>query len=90
MSDVVPEPERDEQPPAAGEQSARSPYFTPRRLGATAPHDCEIWRLDFREGMPADSAAARAEADEPIRRLEDEGLLDELGLLLDAGLRVRG
>jgi hypothetical protein len=88
MSDESQDQEQREQPPA-GQDSARSPYFTPRRLGATAPHDCKIWRLDFREGKPG-SAAARVEAGEPIRRLEDEGLLDELELLLDAGLRVRG
>lgn len=31
---------------AMGLDTASSPYFAPRRLGATAPHECEIWTTD--------------------------------------------
>jgi hypothetical protein len=65
----------------------RSPYFSPRRLGATAPHDCTIWSVDYREQRETSSGSAAARPD--IRRLEDENLTSQLRLLMNAGLRVR-
>jgi hypothetical protein len=68
------------------DEEARSPYFAPRRLGATAPHDCSIWSVDHRDvGDP--QTGGRVPAD--IRRLEDETLTDQLQMLMEAGLRVR-
>jgi hypothetical protein len=65
----------------------RSPYFSPRRLGATAPHDCTIWSVDYREQRQPDSEPTVQQTG--IRRLEDENLTSQLQLLMNAGLRVR-
>jgi hypothetical protein len=62
----------------------RSPYFEPRRLGATAPGDCRVWSLDTQDGGPE----ATPDPGQPLRRLEDPDLLPQLTLLLNAGLRV--
>lgn len=70
---------------ATGEE-ARSPYFTPRRLGATAPHDCSIWSVDYRE--TSDSPAAGTLPDR-IRRIEDPNLASQLKILMNAGMGVR-
>jgi hypothetical protein len=64
---------------------ARTPYFMPRRLGATAPHDCSNWSLDYRDGQEQPNPA---DPEQPIRTLEDENLVPQLNLLLDAGRRV--
>lgn len=72
----------------AKEEGPRSPYFSPRRLGATAPHDCRLWSLDLRDGRIGEGDDDTVLGNEPVRRLEDPDLLDQLELLLDAGLRV--
>jgi hypothetical protein len=77
----------DQEAPSAADDDtgARTPYFMPRRLGATAPHDCSNWSLDYRDDH---EQANVADNDQPIRRLEDESLVPQLNLLLDAGRRV--
>ena len=61
---------------------ADRPYFAPRSLGATAPHDCTIWAVDLRE--PDDTEQGSA-----VRRLDDPSLESTLDDLLQAGLKVR-
>jgi hypothetical protein len=68
------------------EEEARSPYFAPRRLGATAPHDCFIWSVDHRDVGDLQAAGI---GPSNIRRLEDETFTDQLQILMEAGLRVR-
>jgi hypothetical protein len=79
------ERKKQELSPADDETGARTPYFMPRRLGATAPHDCSNWSLDYRDGQEQPTQTGN---DQPIRRLEDESLVPQLNLLLDAGRRV--
>lgn len=38
-------------PPPDPDQAA-FPYFSPRRLGASAVADCKMWSVDFRERLP--------------------------------------
>lgn len=54
-------------------------YFMPRGLGATAPHDCATWDVDYR--------ASCDDGDEPLdrRRLDDEDITEQIERLLDAG-----
>jgi hypothetical protein len=67
-------------------ETARYPYFAPRRLGATAPHDCSIWRVDYRDTRDARSSRGFDSAE--LRTLEDPETLAELKQLLEAGLSV--
>jgi hypothetical protein len=67
-------------------ETARYPYFAPRRLGATAPHDCRIWRVDYRDTPSARSAPEFDPAE--LRTLDDPSTLSGLKHLLDAGLSV--
>jgi hypothetical protein len=83
--DLTPE-QLAERSPEREEQEARTPFFTPRRLGATAPHDCSIWSVDYRD--VGDSATGAPPADD-TRRLEDESLTEQLQTLMDAGLQVQ-
>ena len=61
---------------------AQVPYFSARRLGATAAHDCSHWRVDFRAGRDA-----REPSD--LRRIDDNDIVDQLNLLNAAGLRAK-
>jgi hypothetical protein len=68
-----------------GEDIAVLPYFSPRRIGATAPHHREIWVVDYREtGDPETDA----QFDPPLRTIHDPGFPEQLQQLLDAGLRI--
>lgn len=87
MSEQNPYSGATDQPAAAAEMQARSPYFTPRRLGATAPHDCSIWSVDYRE--ESDPTPSGMPGPQGLRRLEDENLTEQLEILMNAGLRVR-
>jgi hypothetical protein len=83
--DLIPEEPVEAQPVV--EEEARSPYFAPRRLGATAPHDCSIWSVDYRDVGDTPANPTRTLTD--VRLLEDETLTDQLQILMDAGMRVR-
>lgn len=83
--DQTPQPIAEPQPEQVEESSTL--FFTPRRLGATAPHDCSIWSVDYRDvGGPVPSEST---APENTRRLGDESLTEQLKTLMDAGLQVQ-
>lgn len=65
---------------------ATTSYFAPHRLGATAPHDCSIWRVDFRDSGELRQASDGSRSD--LRQLDDSDMPAQLGHLLEAGLRV--
>ena len=70
-------------------ETPRSPYFVPRRLGATAPHDCMLWTVDYRETGSASQEPPSGTAEgESLRTFEDADLPDRLGSIIDAGLTV--
>jgi hypothetical protein len=71
----------------AAEEEARTLFFTPRRLGATAPHNCSIWSVDYRDDGDTECDGSASPPD--TRRLEDESFTEELRTLMDAGLQVR-
>jgi hypothetical protein len=65
---------------------ARIPYFAPRRLGANAPHDRSLWRVDFRKGKSIGGSKNGSPGSEKgrIRSLGDENLKSQIELLLKA------
>jgi hypothetical protein len=67
-------------------ETARYPHFAPRRLGETAPHDCRIWRVDYRD--PSGGQDGEVEKPPGVRSLDDPETLDQLKVLLEAGLRA--
>jgi hypothetical protein len=69
------------------EQDAGALFFTPRRLGATAPHDCSIWSVDYRDG--GDPHYEDQTPGEDTRSLGDESLTAQLETLMVAGLQVK-
>jgi hypothetical protein len=80
-------PPDDEAVVSAFEEEAGSLFFTPRRLGATAPHDCSIWSVDYRDG--GDSFSEGQMSGDDTRRLDDESLTEQLQTLMVAGLQVK-
>lgn len=73
---------------ADGADSALHQYFAPRRLGATAPHSCMSWAVDYRAND--DDAASKGEGAgaDAVRHIGDDGLVEQINRLLNAGLRV--
>jgi hypothetical protein len=69
-----------------GADSATYQYFAPRRLGATAPHSCTIWDVDYR--APSDASAKHDDRPSEMRHIGDAGLTTQIDRLLKAGLRV--
>jgi hypothetical protein len=69
------------------EQDAGTLFFSPRRLGATAPHDCSIWSVDYRDG--GDPSGERQTSGGDTRSLGDESLTAQLETLMVAGLQVK-
>jgi hypothetical protein len=80
-------PPNDEAVVSVFEEDAGSLFFTPRRLGATAPHDCSIWSVDYRDG--GDPSSEGQMSGEDTRRLDDESLTEQLETLMVAGLQVK-
>jgi hypothetical protein len=80
-------PPDDEAAVSVFEEDAGSLFFTPRLLGATAPHDCSIWSVDYRDG--GDPSPEGQMTEEDTRRLDDESLTEQLQTLMVAGLQVK-
>ncbi len=65
---------------------AQNPFFSPRRLGATAPACPEAFAVDYRDtGEPLEVAPGEP----PLRTIEDATLTDQLGILMMASLQVK-
>jgi hypothetical protein len=61
---------------------AAFPYFSPRRLGATAVASCKIWGPDFRERLPKDDANRPTAEEVDARRRKAAAEFDALGKTL--------
>lgn len=61
------------------------PDFAPRRLGATAPHDCRIYAPDYRDDDPE---LAEEQPDVAKRQLGTEESIEAISMLHLAGLSV--
>lgn len=65
-----------------------SPYFDPKKLGATAILDCTIWSADWRERLsPEDRERFTGEGTEPIKEHGTQESLDGFEILHEAALK---
>lgn len=58
---------------------ASFPYFSPRRLGASAVADCKMWSVDFRERLPEGDINRPDEAEIARRRRGAAREFDTIG-----------
>lgn len=69
----------------------RSPYFAPRRLGATALCDPQVWSRDFRDNLPIDDPMRMDYEEEIYGKSEAELMAEDvesLGIVHEASIRL--
>jgi hypothetical protein len=67
---------------------ADSPYFSPRRIGASAVLDCDIWGRDFRKRLPEGHSARRENGDYEQSASDSDDAATGSALFHEIALRV--